>query len=128
MMRKIVTFVLLLICLSVTSVAQVGGGMTDKQVVEYVQNGLLQGKSQQQISTELARRGVTKEQAERVKLLYEQQKKNGKNSSSSTRKGAVVPRTGLRKRKTERTAVITSIKILILMILRRKKKFLFINM
>ena len=52
--------------------------MTDKQVVEYVQNGLLQGKSQQQISTELARRGVTKEQAERVKLLYEQQKKNGK--------------------------------------------------
>ena len=63
-MRKIVTFVLLLICLSVTSVAQMGGGMTDKQVVEYVQNGLLQGKSQQQISTELARRGVTKEQAE----------------------------------------------------------------
>ena len=56
MMRKIVTFVLLLICLSVTSVAQMGGGMTDKQVVEYVQNGLLQGKSQQQISTELARR------------------------------------------------------------------------
>ena len=84
MMRKILAFVLLLICLSVTSVAQVGGGMTDKQVVEYVQNGLLQGKSQQQISTELARRGVTKEQAERVKLLYEQQKKNGKNSSSST--------------------------------------------
>ena len=83
-MRKILAFVLLLICLSVTSVAQVGGGMTDKQVVEYVQNGLLQGKSQQQISTELARRGVTKEQAERVKLLYEQQKKNGKNSSSST--------------------------------------------
>ena len=58
--------------------------MTDKQVVEYVQSGLAQGKSQQQISTELARRGVTKEQAERVKLLYEQQKKNGKNSSSST--------------------------------------------
>ena len=69
MMRKILAFVLLLICLSVTSVAQVGSGMTDKQVVEYVQNGLLQGKSQQQISTELARRGVTKEQAERVKLL-----------------------------------------------------------
>ena len=83
-MRKIVTFALLLICLSVTSVAQTGGGMTDKQVVEYVQSGLAQGKSQQQISTELARRGVTKEQAERVKLLYEQQKKNGKNSSSST--------------------------------------------
>ena len=40
-MRKILAFVLLLICLSVTSVAQVGGGMTDKQVVEYVQNGLL---------------------------------------------------------------------------------------
>lgn len=83
MTRKILAFALLLVCLSAVSVAQTGGGMTDKQVMEYVQSGVAQGKSQQQISTELARRGVTKEQAERVKLLYDQQKKNGKGSSSS---------------------------------------------
>ena len=39
-----------------------------------------QGKSQQQIATELARRGVTREQAERVKKLYEQEQKSGKST------------------------------------------------
>lgn len=57
--------------------------MTDKQVMEYVQTGLAQGKSQQQLSAELARRGVTREQAERVKKLYEQEQKDGKGTSSS---------------------------------------------
>ncbi|MBR2455911.1 MAG: SLBB domain-containing protein [Bacteroidaceae bacterium] len=52
--------------------------MSDKQVMEYVETGMKQGKSQQQIATELARRGVTREQAERVKKLYEQSQKNGK--------------------------------------------------
>ena len=52
--------------------------MTDQQVMEYVEMGMLQGKSQQQIATELARRGVTREQAERVRKLYEQDQKSGK--------------------------------------------------
>ena len=51
--------------------------MTDKQVMEYVEMGMKQGKSQQQIATELARRGVTRGQAERVKKLYEQGQKSG---------------------------------------------------
>ncbi len=48
-------------------------GMTDQQVLEYVKDGLKQGRDQKQMASELARRGVTREQAERVKALYEQQ-------------------------------------------------------
>lgn len=48
-------------------------GMTDQQVLEYVKQGLSEGKDQRQMATELARRGVTREQAERVKKLYEQE-------------------------------------------------------
>lgn len=47
-------------------------GMTDQQVLEYVKDGLKQGRDQKQMASELARRGVTREQAERVKALYEQ--------------------------------------------------------
>ena len=59
-------------------------GMTDQQVKEYVEMGMQQGKSQQQIATELARRGVTREQAERVRKLYEQDKKTSKGASQTT--------------------------------------------
>ena len=82
MLKKSLFFCLMLVCLSAnTSWAQVG--MTDKQVMEYVQQGMQQGKSQQQIATELARRGVTREQAERVKKLYEQEQKNGKGTAAA---------------------------------------------
>jgi len=47
--------------------------MTDQQVIEYVKQATQEGKEQKQIAAELARRGVTREQAERVKKLYEQQ-------------------------------------------------------
>ena len=57
--------------------------MSDKQVMEYVEMGMKQGKSQQQIATELARRGVTREQAERVKKLYEQDQKSGKSAATA---------------------------------------------
>ena len=43
--------------------------MSDQQVLEYVKTGMQQGKDQRQIATELARRGVTQEQAKRC-LLY----------------------------------------------------------
>ncbi|MBR5205473.1 MAG: SLBB domain-containing protein [Bacteroidaceae bacterium] len=71
MLKKSLILGLMLLGFSATPWAQ-GGGMGDKQVKEYVEMGLKQGKSQQQIATELARRGVTREQAERVKKLYEQ--------------------------------------------------------
>ena len=65
MLKKSLILCLLLLGFSATPWAQ-GGGMSDKQVMEYVEMGMKQGKSQQQIATELARRGVTREQAVRV--------------------------------------------------------------
>lgn len=89
MFKKSLFFCLMLLCFTTNSWAQ-GGSMTDQQVMEYVEMGIQQGKSQQQISTELARRGVTREQAERVKKLYEQNSKSEKGSvqKSKTRTNA----------------------------------------
>ena len=47
--------------------------MSDDQVVEYVKTATEAGKSQKQIMTELAARGVTRAQAERIKKRYEEQ-------------------------------------------------------
>ena len=81
MLKKSLILCWMLLALSATPWAQ-GTGMTDQQVTEYVEMGLQQGKSQQQIATELARRGVTREQAERVRKLYEQSNKNKGNASA----------------------------------------------
>ena len=82
MFKKSLILCLMLLGLSATPWAQ-GSSMSDKQVMEYVEMGMKQGKSQQQIATELARRGVTREQAERVKKLYEQEQNNGKSAAKS---------------------------------------------
>lgn len=79
MFKKSLFFCWMLLCFTATPWAQ-SSSMSDKQVMEYVQMGMQQGKSQQQIATELARRGVTREQAERVKKLYEQEQKSGKST------------------------------------------------
>ena len=83
MFKKSLILCFMLLCFSATPWAQ-GSGLTDKQVMEYVEMGMQQGKSQQQIATELARRGVTREQAERVKKLYEQGQKSGKSATSKS--------------------------------------------
>lgn len=54
--------------------------MTDSQVIQYVQDGLAQGKSQQQLMTELMAKGVTQEQALRLKTMYD----NGQISATGT--------------------------------------------
>lgn len=82
MLRKSLFFCFMMLCVSTTTLAQ-GSGMSDKQVMEYVETGLKQGKSQQQIATELARRGVTREQAERVKKIYEQSQSSGKGTTTA---------------------------------------------
>lgn len=46
--------------------------MSDEAVISYVKSGLSTGKSQSDMAKELAARGVTKEQAERIKAQYEQ--------------------------------------------------------
>jgi len=65
------------IMLSVSTWTFAQSSMTDKQVLEYVLNALKSGKDQQTIAIELARRGVTEEQAYRVKSLYEEQMASG---------------------------------------------------
>lgn len=50
--------------------------MTDDAVISYAKSGLAAGKSQQDIARELAARGVTMEQAERLKSRMEEQQAN----------------------------------------------------
>ena len=67
---KIRIFVMMLaFAAAVPSFAQ----MSDQQVLSYVKESVSEGKEQKQIALELSRRGVTREQAMRVKRLYEQQ-------------------------------------------------------
>lgn len=67
--------------------------MSDNQVLEYVKEGIKQGKGQKQLISELAGKGVTQEQAKRVKQLYEQQgdqivlKETSKTNGSRLREG-----------------------------------------
>ena len=73
--------------------------MSDAQVLEYVKEGIKQGKEQKQLASELARKGVTKEQAMRVKQLYEQQ--HSVNVSNAT--GTEVNESRLREEMKENT-------------------------
>lgn len=82
MSRKSLLLIWMLYVWAIIPLWAQSGSMTDQQVMEYVEMGMQQGKSQQQIATELARRGVTREQAERVRKLYGQNKKNGKASAT----------------------------------------------
>lgn len=50
--------------------------MTDEQVLEYAQQGLAEGKSRDDLVSELALRGVNRAQAERVFALYQSRQAN----------------------------------------------------
>ena len=76
--------------------------MSDQQVLEYVKDGIKQGKEQKQLASELARKGVTKEQAMRVKELYEKQ--NNVNTTNTT--GTEVNESRLREEMKEDTSNI----------------------
>lgn len=70
-MKKLFSLLVFSILLSVGEVWS--QSMSDDQVVEYVKSATEAGKSQKQIMTELAARGVTRAQAERIKKRYEEQ-------------------------------------------------------
>ena len=76
-MRRFITLFLLIFTLSGVAVAQ----MTDDQVLQYVQNAQLQGVSQKQMTTELLKRGVTMEQAQRLKEKYLSSQGDGASTS-----------------------------------------------
>ena len=70
-MKKLISLIVFSLLLSIGNVwAQT---MSDNQVVEYVKTATAAGKSQKQIMTELAAKGVTRAQAERIKKRYEKQ-------------------------------------------------------
>ena len=74
--------------------------MSDQQVLEYVKEGIRQGKEQKQLASELARKGVTKEQAMRVKELYEKQ--SNVNTTNTT--GTEINESRLREELKENTS------------------------
>lgn len=83
-MRRFITLFLFIFTLSGVALAQ----MSDDQVIQYVKNAQMQGMSQKQMTTELLKRGVTMEQAQRLKEKYmnsegEETSSNSQSSSTS---------------------------------------------
>lgn len=70
-MRRII---LLFTLMFVAAGAMMAQQMTDEQIIQYVKSANQAGKSQQQIAAELMRRGVTREQLER---MYEEYQNGG---------------------------------------------------
>ncbi len=75
--------------------------MSDEQVVSYVQQEYSKGASQQEIATNLTKRGVTREQLERIK--QQQEKKQGSTSSSNVNSSSNYQRTRTLNTTTEET-------------------------
>ncbi|MBR5100313.1 MAG: capsule biosynthesis protein, partial [Bacteroidales bacterium] len=74
-MKRIVLIAAVLFCS--LSVSSLYAQMTDEQVVEYVKSASAAGKNQDQISRELLLRGVTQEQAERIRARVQSQQASG---------------------------------------------------
>ena len=84
-MKKLL-LILSLVVMAITAIpVQAASNMSDRQVLEYVKKGMASGKSQKDILTELAARGVDRAQAERVKKLY--QAEIAKKSDGTNTKG-----------------------------------------
>jgi len=61
---------LALLCLFLGLTLPVRAQMTDDQIMQYVQEGMMAGKGQAQIGRELLMKGVTKSQIERLRQQY----------------------------------------------------------
>ena len=62
---------IVMICALALAVLPAGAQMSDDAVIAYVKSGMATGRSNNDMAKELAARGVTKEQAERIKAKYE---------------------------------------------------------
>ena len=78
-MRRFITLFFLIFTLSGVALAQ---QMSDDQVVQYVKEGQKMGKTQKQMTTELMRKGVTREQVERIQKKYEASNSAGKQAAN----------------------------------------------
>ena len=72
MIKRISTLLLVVVALAMVSVPA-RAQMSDDAVIAYVKQGMASGKSQEDMARELALRGVTREQAERLKTRIEQE-------------------------------------------------------
>ena len=70
MIKKLISLLVFSLLLSTGTWAQ---SLSDDQVIEYVKTATAAGKPQKQIMSELAAKGVTRAQAERIKKRYEEQ-------------------------------------------------------
>lgn len=85
-MKRLILLTAALLCLFAQGL---NAQMTDSQVVDYVKEGVAAGKSETQIGKELLARGVTREQAERIKAQYEAAGTGSSITSRSLDGGAV---------------------------------------
>ena len=74
-MKKLLLVLFLALFTATVNFAQ---SMSDEAVMEYVKDGVKQGKTQKQLYQELLIKGVTKEQLLRIKEKYEQQQSEAK--------------------------------------------------
>ena len=101
MNRLLIVSLIVMACVTPKVYAQTG--MTDQQVIEYVKQATQEGKEQKQIAAELARKGVTKEQAERIKKQYEQQM----GADAANMQGTELNEARLREETQDETTVLT---------------------
>lgn len=71
-----------ILVLLLASFAMVGWSMTDQQVIAYIKQQSAAGKTQQQIGQELVAKGVTPEQAQRIKKLYSDNTSSGNQATN----------------------------------------------
>ena len=94
-MKRLFLSILLMLLLVLPGFAQ---GMSDTQVLQYIQREVKAGTSQSQIAVKLMQRGVDMKQIQRVRQLYEKQNGTSTTSSSSRTSSAGVITTDSRLR------------------------------
>ena len=72
MLKKFTTLFFVVSALAFASIPA-AAQMSDDAVIEYVKHGMATGTSQKEMARELVTRGVTQEQAERIKARYEEE-------------------------------------------------------
>lgn len=87
-MKKLYLSLTLFMCLAAAVPATAQSSMTDQQVIEYAKAAVEAGKDQTQIAKELAARGVTRAQVERIRASYSQHSPGGATGSNTETSGS----------------------------------------
>lgn len=110
MIKKLILSAFAIFCSAGMLMAQ--STMSDQQVLDYTKAAVAKGKSHTEIAKELALKGVTRTQAERVKKLYESQQnqKEGTNKKQTNRQIARNDSTYTQQQQLRTPALTTKIK------------------